>query len=235
MRLWLNEKDWGWVGGWSARASWWVCVCVGKTTITFVFLHGSAPLYSRGLASQEQGSAVPVGWRVTLCECECAYTLCLCKTLWQLLSAWLDGGPSLSSLVTSTSADLSQSSDKGHRPRRWERRPRTCFCNIKAQKKLSPKGFTWRTSHRFFVLGSIGQRWVYLSDILAYRVKKLKQKYYQTCWSSEKKQDSFKNNMYKQYQPCLRILLGCPDALEGNLRPKLHDTAHCKVNNKAIS
>lgn len=25
-----------------------------------------------------------------------------------------------------------------------------------------------------------------------------------------------------------------PDVLEGNLRPELDDTAHCKVNNKAI-
>lgn len=29
--------------------------------------------------------------------------------------------------------------------------------------------------------------------------------------------------------------LGSPNALKGNPTQKLHDTAHCKVNNKAIS
>lgn len=51
------------------------------------------------------------------------------------------------------------------------------------------------------------------------------------------KRDTFKNvsKMCVQHQSCPKIPPGCPDALEGNLRPKLHDTAHCKVNNKAIS
>lgn len=64
-------------GGGRGWASWWVCVCVGKSTITFVFLYGSAPLYRQGLAGQEQGSPVPVGWTASQSGCVC---VCVCTT-----------------------------------------------------------------------------------------------------------------------------------------------------------
>lgn len=113
------------------ETSWWVCVCIGKTTITFVFLHGSVPLYSQGLVGQEHVRVVTVGWRAAAC---------LCKTLWQLLSAWLGEGPFLSSPITLTSVALSPSSDKGHRPRRWERLSLNIFLR---NKRWSPEDFTW--------------------------------------------------------------------------------------------
>lgn len=58
------------------------------------------------------------------------------------------------------------------------------------------------------------------------------------------KQDRLKNNVYVlvrspvsfgSEERAYGFPQGCPAAQKGNLRAKLHDTAHCKVNNKAIS
>lgn len=60
-----------------------VCLCWEKKTSAFVFLHGSAPLNSRGLAGQERGSAVPNGWRAYqrmsdyVCVCVCTLRACV--------------------------------------------------------------------------------------------------------------------------------------------------------------
>lgn len=90
------------------------------------------------------------------CVYVCAHYACV--KLWQLLSAWLGGGPFLSSPITLTSVDLSLSTDKGHRPGWWE------SPSIKVQKRLSPKDFTWEIFFNWnSIFGFIGQHFQHFS------------------------------------------------------------------------